>query len=87
MSITINLSPDQERRLFERAAQSGTAPVDYIRHLIDRDLHTPTLDEVLAPFRRQVEESGMSDDELAAFFEEVREDVWREKQAKSGQIP
>ena len=83
MSITISLSPEQERRLFERAAQSGRDPVDYIRHLIDRDLHTPALDEVLAPFRRQVEESGMSDDELAGFFEEVREEVWGEKLAKS----
>ena len=43
--------------------------------MIDRDIQGPTLDEVLAPFRRQVEESGMSDDELGAFFEEVREEI------------
>jgi hypothetical protein len=32
-----------------------------------------TLDEILAPFRAQVEASGMSDAKLEAFFEAVRE--------------
>jgi len=36
----------------------------------------------LAPFRRQVEESGMTDDELGDFFEEVREEVWQEKHGR-----
>jgi hypothetical protein len=44
-----------------------------------------TVDEALAPFRRQVQESGLTDEELRAFFEEVREEVWRERQAKPGQ--
>jgi hypothetical protein len=87
MSITVFLSAEQERRLIERAARSGKPPEEYVRLLIDRDLHGPTVDEVLAPFRRQVEESGMSDDELGAFFEEVREEVWREKQANRGEAP
>jgi hypothetical protein len=82
MSLTVSLSPDQERRLFERAAERGKDPADYVRDLIDRDIHRPSLDEVLAPFRRQVEESGMSDDELGAFFEEVREEVWQAKQER-----
>ena len=36
-------------------------------------------DEALALFRRQVEESGMTDEELERFFEEVRDEIWREK--------
>jgi hypothetical protein len=83
MSITVSLSPEQERRLIERAARSGKDPAEYVRHLIERDIHGPTVDEVLAPFRRQVEESGLSDDELGAFFEEVRQEVWQEKQTKA----
>jgi len=82
MNITISLSPDQEQRLIERAGQSGKDPVDYVRDLIDRDIHGPRLDEVLAPFRRQVEASGMSNEELGAFFEEIRGEVWQEKQAR-----
>ena len=43
--------------------------------LIARDIQG--VDEALAPFRRQVEESGLSDADLGAFFEEVREEVWQ----------
>ncbi len=38
------------------------------------------VDEALAPFRRQVETSGLTDAQLEAFFEELREEVWQEKQ-------
>ncbi|CAN5883250.1 hypothetical protein BH23PLA1_BH23PLA1_38870 [soil metagenome] len=87
MSITIKLPPDQERQLAERAARSGRNPAGYVRLLIERDLHAPVpapSDEAMAPFRRQVEQSGLSDDELDAFFEDVRDEVWREKAARPG---
>jgi hypothetical protein len=48
--------------------------------LIQRDIQEPAaVEQVLAAFRRQVEESGMTDDELGDFFEEVREEVWEAK--------
>ena len=40
-------------------------------------------DELLAPFRKQVAESGMSDDELDDFFRAELEAVRREK-SKAG---
>ena len=81
MTITIHLSPEQERRLSGRAAQNGQDLVGYIHRLIERDLRSPTTaDEALGPFRRQVEASGMTDDELDNFFEGAREEVWQEKQ-------
>lgn len=86
MSITIQLSADEEKRLAERAAQSGRALTDYVHLLIERDIQArPSVDEALAPFRRQVEESGMTEDELGDFFEEIREEVWQEKHRRPGQ--
>lgn len=41
-----------------------------------------TTEELLEPFRRQVQESGLTDDELDKLFDEAREEVWREKQGK-----
>jgi hypothetical protein len=80
MTITIRLSDDEQRRLAERAARLGRDLADYVHLLIERDIHGPaTMDEALGPFRSQVEESGMTDDELAHFFEGVREEVWQEK--------
>jgi hypothetical protein len=82
MNITIHLSPAEEKKVLERAAQSGQDVTAYIHRLIERDIQS--VDEALAPFRRQVEESGMSDDELGAFFEEVNGEVWQEKHGKPG---
>ena len=74
MTITINLSPEQERRLAERAARAGQDVTGYVHHLIDRDIDAESLDAILAPVRRDFERSGMTDDDLAALVEEVRED-------------
>ena len=83
MSITIRLSPNEEKRLAERAALSGRDLPGYIQLLIERDLHVaPTLDEVLAPVRQQFEDGGMTDDELGALVEEAREEVWQEKHGR-----
>jgi hypothetical protein len=41
-------------------------------------------DQALAPFRREVAASGMSEEELRAFFEDVREEVYREKHGRPG---
>ncbi len=80
MTITIRLSDEEQRMLAERAKRNGRDLADYIRLLIERDIKGPVaVDEVLGPFRRQIEESGMTDDELGAFFEEVREEVWQDK--------
>ena len=84
MTITISFSSEEERRLRERAARTGLDVEAYIHGLIGRDLRDRAGgDEALAPFRRQVEESGLSDEELSAFFEEVRDEVWREKQGRA----
>jgi hypothetical protein len=85
MSITINLTPDEERKLLERAARNGQDVTAYVHRLIERDIRG--VDEALAPFRRQVAESGISDDELGAFFEEVRDEVWQEKHGRPGEAP
>jgi hypothetical protein len=78
MTITIMLPPDTERKLVERAKRSGQDIETVARQLIERGVTADaTLDEILAPFRRQVAESGISDKELTALFEEARGDVYR----------
>jgi hypothetical protein len=83
MTITINLRPEQERRLAERAAGAGQDVAAYVHRLIDRDIDAESLDAILAPVRRNFDESGMTDDDLAALVEEVRDDNWREKHGRS----
>jgi predicted nucleotidyltransferase len=40
MTITLDLDPDGERQLAERAARAGQGVTDYVRRLIARDLST-----------------------------------------------
>ncbi len=86
MTITIELTPEEEVRLRERASHRGRDLREYVHDLIASDIAAPPrsdVDEALAPFRRQVETSGMTDDQIVEFFDEVREEVWQEKQATS----
>ena len=39
----------------------------------------PSLDEILAPFRTQVADSGVSDAELDRLFSEARDELHREQ--------
>jgi hypothetical protein len=88
MSITITLPPDKEKELHERATAAGLDVGSFVQRVIEETLRArPTLDEILAPFRREVEESGMTDDELESFFREARDEVRAERKAKQGKTP
>ncbi len=84
MTLTINLSAEMERMLQARASASGQKVTEFVAQTLEEKLRgQPTTDELLAPFRKQVEDSGMTDEQLGGFFEEVREEVWREKHGSS----
>lgn len=72
MAIQISLPPDAEARLRAKAKSVGQDVDSYASQLLHEAITTPSIDELLAPFRRQVEESGMSDEELDAFYEDLR---------------
>jgi len=83
MDITISIRPEMQERLQQRATDSGQDIEAYVERLIEKALSGPQrIDELLAPVRKQVAESGISDDELDALIEEVREEVWQEKQSQ-----
>ena len=81
MTITIDLPPDVEESVKTQAAKEGLPLEDYVMSLVHegtrrRDridlLARKSFDEILAPFRRNVEESGMSDEELDGLFIDAR---------------
>ena len=95
MSLTLNLSPETEQKLRERAAQQGQSCEKFIEHLVERTVSGQNgstncvreplpSDSALAPFRQEVKESGMTDDQLLELFDEVREEIYLEKQGRSG---
>ena len=78
-----NVPEDKMQALVERAGQSGTTPEEYALHLIVQGLSTSgrekTFDEILAPFRREVKDSGLTDGELTNLFTRARRDYAREQ--------
>ena len=82
MSISIPLSPHAEAKLRERAQAAGEDITSYAARVLDDALTTPSVDELLAPFRKQVGDSGMTDNQLDDFYEGLRDKVWDEHQAK-----
>jgi hypothetical protein len=83
MSISIDLSPEEEERLRQKASSRGQTTSEYARGVLVGSLK-PSLDEILAPFRAQVEESGVSDEELDRLFTNARDEVARERQRNRG---
>ncbi len=95
MTLTIQLPAEVEKKLRDRAAERGLAPDDYALKLIEQALHgespssvpadttteSKTFDEILAPFRKEVEDSGMTDEELRDLFTETLNEVRAERRA------
>ena len=81
--LTLKLTKAVSDKLAQRAAEGGKDPANFVSDLIEREVTRPSVDEVLAPFRKQVAESGMSDEELDDFFRSEIAAVRREKKAKA----
>ena len=83
MTITIELRPDEERVLRERAQTSGRGAAG-VRAARPRRAHSlcpsprgssKTFDQILAPIREGWQQSGMAEEEITALFEETRDEV------------
>jgi hypothetical protein len=83
ITVTLRVSEQTSAKLAEQAANSGQDISAVASDLVEQAINRPSVDEVLAPFRREVAESGMSDEELDAFFRSELEAHRREKKAKS----
>ena len=92
MTITISLSPEVEESVKSQATKEGKPLTDYIESLVAegskrRDgidlLSQKSFDEILAPFRQNVEESGMSDEALDALFTGARKEASRARKERA----
>ncbi len=82
MTVVLELKPEVEEALQNKAKAKGFEVNVYVEKLIEKDVDQyKTLDEILAPVHKEFEESGMSEDELNEFIDDLREKVWQEKQS------
>lgn len=80
--IQLSLTPDLEARLVAKAKACGEEPQRHAERILSDALTAPSLDEILAPFRREVAASGVSDEDLDSFYEDLRDKVWQDRDPK-----
>lgn len=66
--VTLRLSDRARTKLAEQAALRGQDIAVVASELIEQAVARPAVEEVLAPFRQQVADSGLSDEQLDSFF-------------------
>ncbi len=81
MTINISLTPEAESKLRQRAAVLGQ-DLTVASDLLEQAITRPSLDELLAPARKQVAESGVTDRQLDGLFRDVLKEVRNEKKAQ-----
>ncbi len=75
MTISISLTPEAETKLRQRAARLGQDLSIVASDLLEEAVRRPSVDELLAPARRQVAESEMDNRILDDFFRDVLKEV------------
>jgi hypothetical protein len=80
MDTTIILDERHFKTAVEKARELGTTPQGYIHSLIDAADNA--LQELLAPVRQAVKESGMSEDELTEMLERAKHEMRAERSAQ-----
>jgi hypothetical protein len=81
MTLVIPVSPDVESKLRERAAAEGEDPTRYAARLLAQAVARPSVEQLLAPFRKQVADSGMTDEQLDGFFRQQLDATRRQAKA------
>ena len=79
MTLTINLPKDVGVALENKAKLSRRDAAEFVEDLVTKEVNRPSLDEILAPIRKNFADSGMSEDDLDALIESERQAVWDEK--------
>jgi len=91
MTVTLELEPEVELTAAEQAEAEGLPLARYVESVVRETvfkrrrvqrLSEKPFDEILKPFRDEVESSGMSDDELDNLFRQARREASNARQNK-----
>ncbi|HKV39813.1 MAG TPA: hypothetical protein VJX67_11420 [Blastocatellia bacterium] len=75
MLVTITIPKELEEMIARRAAARGLPLEDYAREVLQRDATTPTLRDLFASTRDEIQAAGTTDEELTTQIEEALSEV------------
>ena len=90
MTISITLTPDQERTLEELARQDGKDPSVYVNDVViaylngARSKGEKTFEEILTPIWEGWQRSGMTENEIDDLLGQELQEVRRERRQPKG---
>ncbi len=84
MTVVLELEPEIEEALQKKATVDGKDIQNYIEDSLRKLALQPSLNEILAPIRKNFEDTGMSEEELDKLIESERQAMWEEKNGKRG---
>jgi hypothetical protein len=79
MELTISISEQTGHILQQRAKANGRDINDLVKAIVEDQALTPTLDELLAPVRKEVADKGITENEIDDFMYSLRKKVRNEK--------
>ncbi len=91
MTVTLELEPEVELTATEQAKAEGLPLAKYVESVVResvfkrqrvQQLSEKSFDEILKPFRDEVEASEMSDDELDGLFRQARREASNARHSK-----
>lgn len=91
MTVTLELEPEVEKTAAEQAKAEGLPLTKYVESVVReaifkrqrvQQLAEKSFDEILQPFRAEVEASGISDDELDNLFQQARHEASQSRRKK-----
>jgi hypothetical protein len=91
MTVTLELEPEVELTAAEQAEAEGLPLAKYVESVVKetilkrkrvQQLSEKPFDEILKPFRDEVEASGMSDDKLDDLFDKARHEASEVRRGK-----
>ena len=91
MTVTLELEPEVEQTATEQAKAEGLPLTKYVESVVReaifkrqrvQHLAEKSFDEILQPFRTEVEASGISDDDLDNLFQQARREASQARRKK-----
>ena len=91
MVVTLELEPEVELTATEQAKEKGLPLAEYVKSVVKeailkrqkiQRLSEKPFDEILKPFRDEVEASKINDDELNDLFRQARRNASEARQSK-----
>ena len=83
MVLKIPVTAETEARLREQAQAAGKDVSAYVSQIVEQAAGKPSLDELLAPLRRQFADSGTSDEQLVEQISSAQRAYRSERQKKT----